>query len=226
MSITILTKNLFGAAIVAPYLLAIGTAVAAPQLAERREPLSALDNLDPTAVSLPRAIAAVEAKAGGKVMDIRLEGGGSKPVYDAVVVTSDKVGMARISAQTGTASGIDDGEFSIRSLKWEQRREVTSFEKAATPLSTAIETVEQIAGAPAIDAGFAKPLTPTNDVLAYNVEFVKGGQVHRVAVDAATGQVIADPGAMGLGDRDPGQFLPAAPDKAASQASKPAKTLE
>src|ERR1700758_4527051 len=39
---------------------------------------------------------------------------------------------------------------------------------------------------------------PTNPtvltVLAYNIEVVKNGQAHRVAVDAGTGRVIADPG--------------------------------
>lgn len=209
MSTTTPRKNLLGAVIVAPYLLLGGTALAAPQLTEHRE---SLENLDVTAVSLPSAIAAIEAKAGGKVMNIRFEDDGGAPVYDAVVVTPHEVGVARVYARTGNVSGIDDDKTSNLSLKWEQRRDVTSFAKATIPLSTAIETAEQIAGAPAVNAGLAKPLTPTNDVLAYNIEVVKDGQVERIAVDANTDQIIADPGALGLSDRDPGDFLGTAPE--------------
>ncbi len=195
----------------APCLLLGGTALAAPQLLEHREPLSELGNLNPASASLPHAIATIEAKTGGKVMDIRFEADGGQPIYDAVVVTPDKTGIARIYVRTGAVTGIRDDEFSMQSLKWEKTRDVTSFDKATLPLSTAIETVEQAAGAPAINAGLAKPLTPDNDVLAYNVEIAKNGEVERVAVDASTGEIIADPGALGLGDRDPSWFLPTPP---------------
>ena len=212
MAIVTLSKHLFSAVVFAPYLLLGGTALAAPPFTEHREPLSALGNLNPASASLPHAIAAIEAKAGGKVMDIQFESDGGQPAYDAVVVAADKVGVARLYVRTGVVSETGADAFSIQSLKWEKRRDVTSFEKATTPLSTAIETVERAAGASAINAGLAKPLTPNNDVLAYNVEIVKDGQVLRVAVDASTGEVIADPGAMGLGDRDPGQFLSESPE--------------
>jgi len=45
------------------------------------------------------------------------------------------------------------------------------------------------------------------DVLAYNIEVLKDGRAERIAVDANSDEVIADPGAMGLGDLDPGDFL-------------------
>jgi hypothetical protein len=48
--------------------------------------------------------------------------------------------------------------------------------------------------------------------LAYNIEVVKDGRVERIAVDATTDEVIADPGALGLSDRDPADFLAVAPE--------------
>jgi uncharacterized membrane protein YkoI len=211
MLTTTLRKNLFGAVIVAPTMLLAGTALAAPQLLEHREPLSAMGNLDPSSASLPTAIATIEAKTGGKVMNIRFVDAGGAPVYEAVVVTPDNVGLARLDVQTGVLSGFDHDQVSDQSFDWEHQRDLNSFAKATTPLSTAIETVEQLAGTTAVNAGLATPLTPDNDVLAYNIEVVKNGRVERIAVDATTDEVIADPSALGLSDRDPAEFLAVAP---------------
>jgi uncharacterized membrane protein YkoI len=129
-----------------------------------------------------------------------------------VVVTPGNVGTAQLDARTGNVSGFDHDQVSDQSFDWEHQRDLTSFAKATTPLSTAIATVEQLAGTPAVNAGLATPLTPDNDVLAYNIEIVKDGRVERVAVDATTDQVIADPSAIGLSDRDPSDFLAIAPE--------------
>jgi uncharacterized membrane protein YkoI len=200
--------NLTGAVIVVPCLLIAGPSLAAPQLTEHWEPLSAIGNLNVAATSLPKAIATIEAKTHGKVMNIRFEDDGKgTPIYDAVVVAPHAVGLARFYARTGEVSGIGDDKTSDSRLKWEQLGDVKSFAKATTSLSKAIATAEQAAGAPAINAGLAKRLTPTNDVLAYNIEVLKDGRAERIAVDANSDEVIADPGAMGLGDLDPGDFL-------------------
>jgi uncharacterized membrane protein YkoI len=212
MLTTTLRMNLLGAVIAAPTLLLAGTALAAPQLLEHLEPMTALGNLAPSSVSLPTAISTIEAKTGGKVMDIRFVDAGGAPVYEAVVVTPDKVGLARLDTQTGVLSGLDHDQVSDQSYDWEHQRDLRSFAKATTPLSTAIETVEQVAGVPAVNAGLAAPLTPDNDVLAYNIEVVKDGRVERIAVDATTNEVIADPNALGLSDRDPSDFLAIAPE--------------
>ncbi|MDB5393777.1 MAG: hypothetical protein JWM91_1283 [Rhodospirillales bacterium] len=211
MLATTLRKNLLGAVIVAPSLLLAGTALAAPQLLEHREPLSALGDFDPASVSLPTAITTIEAKTGGKVMNIRFDDAGGAPVYDAVVTTSNNVGLARLDARTGVLSGFDHNQVSDQSFDWEHQRDLKSFAKATVPLSKAIATVEQVAGTPAVNAGLATPLTPSNDVLAYNIEVVKYGRAQRVAVDATTDELIADPSALGLSDRDPAEFLPVAP---------------
>jgi len=212
MLTTTLRMNLLGAVIAAPTLLLAGTTLAAPQLLEHREPISAMGNLAPSSASLPTAISTIEAKTGGKVMDIRFVDAGGAPVYEAVVVTSGTVGLARLDAQTGAVSGFDHDQTPDQSYDWEHQRDLNSFAKATTPLSAAIETAEQLAGTSAVNAGLAEALTPDNDVLAYNIEVVKGGRVERIAVDAATNEVIADPSAIGLSDRDPAEFLAVAPE--------------
>jgi uncharacterized membrane protein YkoI len=212
MLTTNLRMNLLGAVVAAPTLLLAGTTLAAPKLLEHSEPMSAMGNLSPSSASLPTAIATIEAKTGGKVMNIRFLDAGGASVYEAVVLTSDKVGLARLDSQTGVVSGFDHEQVSDQSYDRKHQGDLNSFAKATTPLSTAIETAEQFSGTPAINAGLATPLTPDNDVLAYNIEVVKDGRAEEIAVDAITDQVIADPGALGLNDRDPAEFLAVAPE--------------
>jgi hypothetical protein len=47
-------------------------------------------------------------------------------------------------------------------------------------------------------------------VLAYNVEYASNGTLHTLAIDAMTGEVIANPDALGLSEADPVNFLPEA----------------
>jgi len=101
-----------------------GSSLAGSELTEHREALAAIQGLNPASVSLPRAIAAIEAKTGG---------------YDAVVVKADKVGEARLYGQTGAVSGVAKD---ASDLSWQKRRDVKSFDKAPLPLATAIKTVE------------------------------------------------------------------------------------
>ena len=205
-------KTLLGAALVAPAMLLAGTALAGPKLLEHGEALSAFGNLDTSVVSLPDAITKIEAETGGKVMDIRFADAGGTPAYDATVVTPGHVGEALLNARTGDIEGFDHDQVSNQSYDFEHQRDLRSFAKATVPLSKAIETVEQVAGAHAVNAGLGTSLTPDNDVLAYNVEIVRDGRVERVAVDATTDQVIADPSALGLSDRDPSDFLGVVPE--------------
>jgi uncharacterized membrane protein YkoI len=177
-----------------------------PPLTEQGSSVPAGLNLQ--SVSLPRAIGIIETKTGGKVMDIQVGSNAGRPYYNAIVVMAGKVGTVQISGRTGAASGMRDEDFTVSNLNWHERADVSSFMKATVPLATAVKSVEQDAGgATAINAGLAKALSASNSVIAYNVEVVSNGQARRVAVDANSGQVIADPGALGLGDRDPGQFL-------------------
>lgn len=207
MMMATFSENLLRALIVAPALSFGGAALAAPQPANPPDSPSVRENIDIFAVSLPHAIAAIEAKTGGKVMNIHFDDAGGKPLYDAIVVTPNDVGVARIDALTGEVLVTGSRGLSHRGLSREERFGLESFALTTTPLSAAITTAEQLAGTPAIDAGVATPRTTSNDVLAYNIDVLKDGRVEGIAVDATTGQVIADPGALGLSDRDPADLF-------------------
>jgi uncharacterized membrane protein YkoI len=205
MSIFAISRNITALAL--PWFLLSVPALADPPLTEQAQSMASLQGLSLTSVSLPRAIGVVEAKTGGKVMDIVVASHDGKPYYDAVVVKQGKVGTVQVSGKAGTVATLPDDQFTVGNLNWHDRADVSSFTKATVPLAAAIKNLEQQGSATAINAGLAKPLSPGNSVLAYNIEIVSNGQARRVAVDANTGEVIADPGALGLGDRDPGQFL-------------------
>lgn len=209
MKIIMLKRHLLGAAI--PALFQTGTAFAAPPVVQREEPVLDLGNMDVSAISLAHAVTVVENNTGGKVMTIRFEGREGRGGYEAVVVRPGEVGRAWVDAQTGEVTAHDGDSTPDQALKREDQRDIRSFEKATVSLTEAIATVEKLAGAPVVNAGLAKPLSPDNDVLAYNIEVVKNGRPEGIAVDATTDEVIANPGALGLANRDPAWFLPITP---------------
>jgi hypothetical protein len=137
-----------------------------------------------TQPSLAKAVAALEAATGGKVLEIR---------FESVVAKSDEVIYMAIDPVTQDVTKIDIKELPAWMLDWKLTAYVKSIEKATVPLAKAITETEAMAGAPAIGAGLAKPLTGANEVLAYNVELLAHGKRERVAIDATTGAKIANP---------------------------------
>lgn len=147
---------------------------------------------DGQAMSLANAILAIESKSGGKVLEIRFDDHAGRGVYNAVVSANGALSHARVDARTDEILSFD-GTTPDWMLGWEQRADVRSLDKATVPLNQAVATAEKFGVGSAVNAGLAKPLTAENDVLAYNIEIVRGGRPIRVAVDATTNQVIANP---------------------------------
>lgn len=145
-----------------------------------------------TNTSLTDAIAAVEDAIGGKILEIRFLKGIGKG-YEAVVAKKHELINVRENPLTKHVTVITVEETPAWMLDWKLRADIRSIEKAKVPLAEAVKTAEAIAHAPAIDAGLAKPLTPDNAVLAYNIEVAKNGKPERVVIDATTNSVIANP---------------------------------
>jgi uncharacterized membrane protein YkoI len=147
---------------------------------------------DGQSMSLANAIKAVEQQTGGKVLEIRFENRNGRGVYNAVVSANGALTHARVDAKSDEILKFE-GSTPDWMLNWQARADVRSLNKTTVPLPKAVQTAEQFGVGTAIDASLAKPLTPENAVLAYNVEVVRDGHPVRVAVDANTDQVIADP---------------------------------
>ncbi len=143
---------------------------------------------------LAAAVAAIEQKTGGRVAEIRYHDRNGRGVYDAEVIVGNALSQSRVDARTGKVIAFERHETPAWMLDWESRADIKSLAKATVPLPQAILTAEKASnGAVATDAGLAKPLTAGNSVLAYNVEVVRDGSPRRIAVDANTDEVIADP---------------------------------
>ena len=145
--------------------------------------------------ALPSAIDAIEAASGGKVVEIRFNNVGGVPGYDVVLARGSQITFERF-AKPGQGLITLSGETKPAwMLNWTAREDVTLVRTAKVKLADAVRTAEAARGnAPAAAAGIAKSAAGANtDVKAYNVAIIQDGRQHRVAVDSATGEVIANP---------------------------------
>jgi hypothetical protein len=147
--------------------------------------------------ALPDAVRAIEASTGGRVVGILYNNKQGAPGYDVVLARGNRISFQRYPAPPNGKAALTDSTKPDQSLKWAGRLAVKDVQNAKIPLVEAIRTAEARRGAPAVAAGLNPNSTqPSDDVKAYNVVLLQGGAERRVAVDANTGQVIADPSAM------------------------------
>jgi len=154
------------------------------------------DAADITAASLSTAVDALEAATGGKVLEIRFVDEKRRERFESVVAKPDQVIYMAVDPVTENVTKIAIKELPAWMLNWKLTEYVSSIEKATVPLAKAITKAEAMAGAPAIGAGLAKPLSGANQVLAYNIELLKGGKRRLIAIDATSGAKIANPEAL------------------------------
>jgi hypothetical protein len=144
--------------------------------------------------SLTKAVGALEDSTGGKVLEIRFVDDVGHDHFESVVAKPDEVIYVAVNPVNEDITKIAIKELPVWMLNWKLTQYVRSIEKANTPLTKAVADAESRAQAPAIGAGLAKPLTGTNQVLAYNIELLLAdGKRKRVAIDDASGARIANP---------------------------------
>jgi uncharacterized membrane protein YkoI len=143
-------------------------------------------------IALPDAVAALEQKYNGRVLQIRYADASGHGIYDAVVAADGTVAHAQVDATTGQVVAVGDA-MEDSTLDSVGQADVRSIAKADIPLSRAIETAEQAYEGQAVGAALAKPLSLDNRVLAYSVVIIRHGRAEHVAVDANTNEVIEDP---------------------------------
>jgi uncharacterized membrane protein YkoI len=148
---------------------------------------------DITDTSLTKAVAALEDATGGKVLEIRFVDEVGHERFESVVAKPEEVIYMAVNLLNEDVTKIAIKQVPAWMLDWKLTAYVKSIEKASVPLTKAIAQAEAMARAPAIGAGLAKPLSGTNQVLAYNIELLAHGKRTRIAIDATTGLKIANP---------------------------------
>lgn len=144
--------------------------------------------------SLTKAVGALEDSTGGKVLEIRFVDEVGHEHFESVVARPNEVIYMAVNPVNEDVIKIAIKELPVWMLNWKLTQYVRSIEKANVPLTKAVADAESLAQAPAIGAGLAKPLTGTNQVLAYNIELrLADGKRKRVAIDATSGAKIANP---------------------------------
>lgn len=150
---------------------------------------------DPNA--LPNAIEAIEQATGGLVTEARYTAVGGVPGYDAAVAHGGSVTLMRVAEPGGGVVALTGDTVPLWLMHWRTRQEVRYAVRAPVSLSQAVRSAEKaFDGQPAVAAGIATSAAGggANDVHAYNVLLLQSdGKVHRVAIDSATGQPIANP---------------------------------
>jgi hypothetical protein len=146
-----------------------------------------------TKQTLPIAIAAAEKFSGGRVLEMRFRARSGVLGFDAVIAKDGAFSHLRIDIPSNVVTVIAETELPEWMANWVLKADAKSLEKAKLHLVDAVLKAEEIADAPAVDAGIAKPLTGSNAVLAYDVEVIKDGRPERVVIDAVTGLKIANP---------------------------------
>lgn len=150
-----------------------------------------------TDTGLTDAITKIERASGGKVLEIRFSNRNGVVGYDAVVAKGAVISSMTIAAAPAAlAAVVAEADLPAWQASWKLRADARSVEKAKLSLPQAVAIAEKVAGAPAVAARLAKPLTGDNTVLAYNVEVLKGGKPERLAIDATTGAPIENPDAL------------------------------
>jgi hypothetical protein len=175
-----------------------GAAALADPVAQAGHAQGNVANFHGTAASLPDAIMKVERATGGKVVEIRFDDSDGTPGYHVVVDRGNAVEFMHLDAMSGRLLTMQDNVRPAWMLSWHDKAELRAAETARVPLVEAIATAEQADGNdPAIAAGIARSAgNPQSDVHAYNVLIDRNGGIVRRAVDSATNNIIADPGAL------------------------------
>jgi len=148
--------------------------------------------------ALPRAIHASEQN-GARVMEIRFNNRTGSPGYDVVMERGAAISFVRVGEPAAGVVTVASDTEPRWMLGWRGRKEARAVARAKVDLAQAVRTAERANhDAPAVAAGVASAVgAATATVPAYNVLLLTGdGQTRRVAVDARTGLIIADPAAL------------------------------
>lgn len=143
--------------------------------------------------TLPLAITAAEKFSGGKAMEIRFRVRQGVPGFDAVTARPGGFSRVRFEIPSSSVAAIGETDVPTWMSDWVLKADAKSLTKAKLSLAQAVVKAEDIAQAPAVDAGIAAPLSAGNDVLGYNVQVFQADRPQRLVIDAMTGQPIEDP---------------------------------
>ncbi len=135
--------------------------------------------------SVAQAIAAAEQKTAGRAMKLEVEKEKGAYLYEIKTVSNGKVANVLIDPSSGQVVKIENEGLIAKVFDREDKAEFAKLAAAPTTLAAAIATAEQHIGGKAIEASF----DDENGAMLFKVEVAKNDEVHRVAVDSATGKI-------------------------------------
>lgn len=160
-------------------LSAVGGGFAAnPSAGNDGEEVREIEAVRSAPISLTQAIATAETESGGIAVSAEAEEKGSHVLYEIMTIGGGKVVEFQVDPQTGDVVETEVVE--------EDADEYAGVAQLETSLSSAIASAEQATGGKAIEAGFDDEDGKT----LYEVELAAAdGTIHKVNIDAASGEV-------------------------------------
>lgn len=139
----------------------------------------------------------IEEVSGGRVIEVRFTADDNGPGWDAAVDQGEHIDFVRLVSEEGQPITLTENSRPTWSLHWPGRNDVHYARTAKVSLVDAIRSAESAEHEPAVAAGIATLTSnPDRGVTAYNVLLADPDGTVRRAVDADTGQVIANPSAL------------------------------
>lgn len=132
-----------------------------------------------------QAIAVAEQQTGGRALKIDVENEKGTYLYEIKTASRDKVAAVFVDPATGKVVRVEDEGLISRVFEREDRDAVAKLKGLQTTLGTAITLAEQRTDGKAIEAEYGDE----DDRAVFEVEVAKDDALHKVEIDAASGEV-------------------------------------
>jgi uncharacterized membrane protein YkoI len=179
---SMITRRVLPASLVAALALAVGPAMAATTAAMEKAELTDFQHAK---ITLAQAIAAAAKESAGEPTNAAFQTKGGKSGYVVTVIAAGKMQSIWVDGQSGKAepmSKLSTADVNTQSL---DKIEAPSVKGAKTTLAEAIAMAEQHAGGRAIEAGLGKH----DNMVGYDISLLRNGKRANVWVDPASGKL-------------------------------------
>lgn len=167
-------------------LIALGAAGAASASSGENENAKEVSAVLNAKTTISQAIAVAETQTGGRAMKVDVEHKKDNYLYEIKIVSKDTVSDVTVDPASGKITRTDDEGLIAKVFDREDREEFAKLASSPVTLTAAIATAEKEVDGKAIEAKFENE----DDKPLFEVEVAKGKAMHKVMVDAASGNVI------------------------------------
>jgi uncharacterized membrane protein YkoI len=167
-------------------VIALGTAGVAFADSEDNENSKEITAVLNAKTSISQAIAAAEKQTGGRAMKADVDDDEDVHLYKIRIVEKDKVSEVLVDPASGEVTQLGDRGLIAKIFDNDDQAEFENLAASPVTLPTAVATAEKEIGGKAIQAAFESE----DGQSQFEVHVAKDKAVHKVKIDAGSGQVV------------------------------------